>query len=130
MPTDNATAIAPGEDVAFPENGVIANTNIGRASNTSFLLSSIGTYLIQYTLTAAEGGQLVLTLNGNELAYTVVGRSGTDTEIVGTALITTTATNSVLTLRNPRDNTTSLTLTPTAGGTEPVSAHLTIVQLA
>lgn len=37
--------------------------------------------------------------------------------------------NLVLTIRNPSGNSTSLTLTPVAGGIRPVSAHLTIIQL-
>lgn len=68
-------------------------------------------------------------MNGAELPYTVVGRAtGTD-QIVGMALVTTTEATSVLTVRNPADNAAALTITPTAGGTEPVSAHLVITQL-
>jgi len=46
------------------------------------------------------------------------------------AIVTTTAVNSVLTVRNPAGNAAELTITPLAGGTRPVSAHLTIVQIA
>ena len=72
---------------------------------------------------------MVLTLNGAELAYTVVGRAtGTD-QIVEMAIVTTTSVNLVLTVRNPADNAVALTITPLAGGTEPVSSHLVITQL-
>jgi beta-galactosidase len=77
-----------------------------------------------------KGGQLVLTLNGDELPYTVAGREAGAAQIVGMALITTTAADSVLTVRNPAGSNPPLTLTPSAGGTEPVSAHLIILQLA
>ncbi len=130
MPPDNADTVAPGEDVDFPQNGPIANTNIGRLSDSSFLLAPIGTYQVMFQATVTEPGQLVLTLNGEELAYTVVGRDEGTSQIVGTALVTTTAEDSVLTVRNPAGNAAALTITPSAGGAEPVSAQLVIVQLA
>ena len=130
MPGDNADTVAPGTDVDFPQNGSIANTNIGRTGASSFILSPIGTYLVLFQVSATEAGQLVLTLNGTELGYTTVGRATGATQLVGTAIVTTTAEDSVLTVRNPADSAAALTITPSAGGTESVSAHLTIVQLA
>ncbi len=130
MPTDNAAPITAGTDVAFPQDGANSANGITRASDTSFTLADVGVYQVTFNATAAEAGQLVLTLNGAELPYTVVGRSATDSEITGTALITTAAADSVLTVRNPVNDTTSLTLTPSAGGANPVSAHLTILRLA
>ena len=50
-------------------------------------------------------------------------------QIIGMAIVTTTSVNSILTVRNPADNSTALTITPSAGGTKPVSAHLVIIQL-
>jgi len=44
-------------------------------------------------------------------------------------LVETTTINSILTVRNPADNAAAFTITPTAGGTQPVSAHLVIIQL-
>jgi len=59
----------------------------------------------------------------------LVGRAtGTD-QIGGMAIVETTAVNSVLTVRNPAGNAAALTITPLAGGTRPVSAHLVITQL-
>lgn len=130
MPPDNAATVAPGSDVAFPQNGTIANTNIGRLGASSFLLSAIGTYQVFFEVSVTEAGQLVLTLNGEELPFTVVGRATGTSQIVGMALISTTAANSILTLRNPADNASALTVTPNAGGTLPVSAHLVIMQIA
>jgi hypothetical protein len=46
------------------------------------------------------------------------------------ALVETSAINSILTVRNPAGNPAALTITPLAGGTRPVSAHLVIIQIA
>ena len=130
MPTDNADTVGAGEDVDFPRNGVIANTNIGRINNSTLLLAATGTYLVSFSVPVTEAGQLILTLNGVELPYAVFGRSARTSDITGTTIITTSTANSTLTLRNPATNPTALTITPYAGGTSPVSAHLTVVQLA
>ena len=129
MPSDNAAPITPGDDVAFPVNGTVSNTNIGRINDTTFLLSNAGTYLVMWNATTAEAAQLVLTLNGAELPYTVVGNGTTNGEISGFTILNTTGA-ATFTVRNPEANTTDITLTPNAGGTAPVTAHLTIVQLA
>ena len=66
---------------------------------------------------------------GPQGAQGPVGATGTS-QIVGMAVITTTAVNSVLTVRNPAGNAAALTITPLAGGTRPVSAHLVITQIS
>ena len=81
------------------------------------------------TVVQASSGQLILTLNGEDLAYTVVGRATGTSQIVGMAIVTTTTINSILTVRNPAGNAAALTITPLAGGTRPVSAHLVIIQI-
>ena len=72
--------------------------------------------------------------NGKLVLVTAItptpGRSAGTSPMTGTTLITTTEDNSVLTLRNPAENATSLTLTPYAGGNLPASAHLVILRLA
>jgi len=50
--------------------------------------------------------------------------------IVGINLVTTTIENSIISIQNPSGNVTALTITPLAGGTRPISAHLTILQIA
>ncbi|MBQ3063250.1 MAG: collagen-like protein, partial [Clostridia bacterium] len=129
MPPDNAATVAPGTDVSFPQNGAIANTNIGRLGPASFNLGPIGTYQILFQVGVTEAGQLILTLNDEDLPETVVGRATGTSQIVGMSLVTTTTVNSVLTVRNPAGNAAALTITPLAGGTRPVSAHLVITQL-
>ncbi|MBP3308560.1 MAG: collagen-like protein [Clostridia bacterium] len=129
MPPDNSATVAPGTDVSFPQNGPISSTSIGRLGPSSFLLGPIGSYLILFRVSVTEAGQLILTLNGQDLEHTVTGRATGTSDISGVAIISTSTKNSVLTVRNPAGNAAALTVTPLAGGTRPVSAHLTIVQI-
>jgi hypothetical protein len=130
VPGDNLTAIHSGEDISFPKNGSIIGQDIIRANASSFKLVSIGTYMVQFQISVTESGQLVLTLNGKVLPNTVTGRSAENSQIVQACPITTTTMNSILTVRNPIGNKTDLTLTPFAGGSNPVSAHLVIIRCA
>ncbi|OYP54366.1 hypothetical protein C8E03_105227 [Lachnotalea glycerini] len=129
MPPDNPSTVAVGADVSFPSDGPIGGTNITRTSASSFTLGAIGTYQVLFQVSVSEAGQLILTLNASELAYTVVGRATGTSQIIGMALVTTTTINSVLTVRNPSGNSTALTITANAGGTRAVSAHLVITQI-
>ncbi len=129
MPPDNAATVAPGTDVDFPQDGPDAVGGIARIGSDAFNLEAIGTYHVTWQVSVTEAGQLILTLNGADLAYTVAGRATGTSQISGTAIVQTTAVNSILTLRNPAGNPTALTITPLAGGTRPVSAHLTIIRL-
>ncbi|MCR8983382.1 collagen-like protein, partial [Brevibacillus laterosporus] len=130
MPPDNAATVAPGTDVSFPQNGPTSGTTIARTGPSTFNLTAIGIYEVLFQVSVTEPGQLILTLNGADLAYTVVGRATGTSQIVGMALVQTTVINSILTVRNPAGNATALTITPIAGGTRPVSAHLVITQIA
>ena len=129
MPPDNSSTIAPGTNVSFPQNGTINSTTISRLSDDTFNLSEIGSYLILFQVSITEAGQLVLSLNDAELDYTVVGRATGTSQISEMAIITTTSEDSVLSVRNPANEAAALTITPVAGGTNPVSAHLVIIKL-
>jgi len=129
MPPDNAATVAPGTDVSFPQDGPNSGAGIARAGASSFTLAEIGTYQVLFQVSVTEAGQLILTLNGEDLAYTVAGRATGVSQIVGMAIVETTVINSVLTVRNPEGTAAALTITPLAGGTRPVSAHLVIVQI-
>jgi hypothetical protein len=130
MPPDNAATVAPGTDVSFPEDGpALGSSLISRTGPSSFNLGGIGTYQVTFQVSVTEAGQLILTLNGADLPYTVVGRATGTSQIGGTALVTTTVINSILTVRNPAGNSTALTITPLAGGTRPVSAHLVVTRI-
>ncbi|MBQ6817060.1 MAG: collagen-like protein [Bacilli bacterium] len=129
MPPDNSATVAPGTDVSFPQDGPNTTGSITRTTDSSFSLSEVGTYLVLFQVSVTEAGQLVITLNDEEIPYTVVGRAtGTD-QIVGMSIISTAIATSILTVRNPASNAAALTITPNAGGPEPVSAHLIIIQM-
>ena len=130
MPPDNAATVAVGADVEFPNDGPILGTDITRLTATTFNLASIGIYQVLFQVSVTEAGQLVVSLNGTEIAATVVGRATGTSQIVETCLIQTSAPNTVITVRNPASESTALTITPLAGGTEAVSAHLTITRYA
>jgi hypothetical protein len=126
MPPDNAATVAPGTAVDFPENGPVhASSGILRINSSQFLLADTGTYRVQFSVSVTEAGQLALALNGNPLPYTVAGRATGTSEITGEALVTANP-GDVLTLVNPAGNPTALTITPLAGGTQPVAATLII----
>lgn len=127
MPGDNVATVAPGTAVHFPQDGEIFG-GIVRLSADSFLLPTAGVYQVMFQVSVMEPGQLLLRLDGNELANTVAGRATGTSQIVGVSLLRATA-GQVLELTNPAGNSTALTITPVAGGTHPVSAHLTIVRL-
>ena len=129
MPPDNTASVAPGTDVSFPQDGPTSGTGILRAGPSSFTLTDIGAYQVLFQVSVTEAGQLILTLNGADLPYTVAGRATGSSQIVGMAIVETTEANSVLTVRNPEGTAEALTITPVAGGTRPVSAHLVITQL-
>jgi uncharacterized protein (TIGR03437 family) len=129
MPPDNSATVAPGTDVSFPEVGPTSGSSITSTGPSSFNLSTIGTYQVMFQVSVSEAGQLILTLNGAEVAYTAAGRATSTSQIVGISLVTTTIINSILTVRNPTANSLALTITPLAGGTVPVSAHLVITQI-
>ena len=136
MPGDNAATVAAGGHVFFPQigstTGVIVPTNPGTMSGT-FLLPVIGSYLVLFQASIAESApgnaQLQLRLDGVPIATSVAGRdTGTD-QVVGVSIVTTTSANSIIELINPPTATTAITLTPVAGGTHSVSAHLVIIRI-
>lgn len=129
MPPDNAATVAPSTDVSCPQDGPNNDGGISWTGASSFNLSEIGTYQVFFNVPVSEAGQLELTLNGAPLEYTVVSRATGTSDISGMFIVDTTTINSVLTVRNPAGNAAALTITPLAGGTNPVSAHLVITQL-
>jgi hypothetical protein len=97
------------------------------------VLPSIGTYSVDFSVSVSEPGQLEIALDSGggmvELPYTVYGRATGASQIAGDALVTTTAVNSTLELRNPAGNTPALTITPLAGGAQPAVASILIQHL-
>ena len=129
MPPDNAATVAVGASVEFPQNGPTMASGITRITPSTFNLASIGVYQVMFQVSITEAGQLILSLDGIELDYTVVGRATGTSQITGVALVETSAPNGVLSVNNPIGNSTALTITPLAGGTNPVSAHLVITRV-
>lgn len=128
MPPDNTATIATGAPVNFPQDGP-TNGIITRINPNQFTLPIIGTYSVDWQVSVSEPGQLMLQLNGTELASTVVGRAMGTSQIVGHTLIRTTEPNSILSVVNPSGNPAALTITPIAGGTHSVSATLVITRI-
>lgn len=128
MPPDNAATIAAGAPVNFPQDGP-SNGIITRINPNQFTLPIVGTYMVDWQVSVSEAGQLMLQLNGTELAATVVGRAMGTSQIIGHTLIRTTEPNSILSVVNPSGNPAALTITPIAGGTHSVSATLVITRI-
>jgi hypothetical protein len=126
MPPDNAATIAVGADVAFPNNGPATSAQTVRITSTTFALATPGVYRVTFQVPVTEQGQLVLTLDGVELHFTVTGRSTGASYIGETTLITTTTANQILTVRNPAGSSIALTVTAHAGGVDSASATLLI----
>lgn len=135
MPTDNPDPIVLGAPIAFPSDGpVVGGTILRNVANpsTAFTLGAIGTYLVQYNFIAANVDplcQVALYLNGIKLNYTVNGTAYTDNPVAGSVLITTTAENEVLSLRNSGPYTFSVANYGDEG-VDPTSAHLVVTLLS
>jgi hypothetical protein len=126
-----AGTIAPGAPVPFasagPTGGGAPPTLL---TSTTFQLPAIGFYQVCFTVSISEPGQLELTLNAAVIPYSVFGRATGTSLIGGCVIVSTTTTNSVLSVLNPAGNAAALTVTPTAGGASASAATLSIIRLA
>jgi len=127
MPGDNPATVATGAAVEFPQDGPTSGSDIIRTGANTFTLSSAGTYMVTFQVSTDEPGQLAVALNGVVVPATVVGRATGTSQIIGMTIVTASAAD-VLTVVNS-SSFSALTITPSAGGTDPVSAHLTILRL-
>ncbi|WP_290912743.1 collagen-like protein [Eubacterium sp.] len=126
-PNDNPTAIAQNTAVEFP-NTTASTTGITRLTNSTFNLADTGTYLIMFKVNTNTAGQLGIAVNGAVQPSATFGNAADDGIIEGKTIITTTAANTVLSIVNPIA--TTVTVTPSAGGTEATVSDLTIIKLA
>ena len=126
-PNDNPTAIAQNTAVAFP-NTTASTTGITRLTDSTFNLADTGTYLIMFKVNTNTAGQLGIAVNGAVQPSATFGNAADDGIIEGKTIITTTAANTVLSIVNPIA--TTVTVTPSAGGTEATVSDLTIIKLA
>ncbi len=128
MPGDNTATIAAGSPIEFPQNG-LSNGIITRINASQFNIPAVGIYLVDWQVSIAEAGQLMLQLNGTDIPTSVVGRATGTTQIIGHTMIMTTSPNSILQVVNPSGNPVALTINPTAGGTRAVTANLVITRI-
>lgn len=134
MPGDNSATVGGGTAVQFPQDGPasggITRVPTGGATGSNFILPNIGIYSIAFQVSVDEKeGQLVVALNGVDQKQTIVGRDTGTSQIVGKNLLMVTEVNSIISINNPVGNGPALTITPIAGGKDPVSAHLVITQI-
>jgi hypothetical protein len=128
MPPNNAATVGSGQPVSFPQDGS-ADGSITRLDASSFTLADVGTYQVTFQVSVTEPGQLELSLDGVALPATVVGRATGTSQLVGDSLVTTTTADETLEVVNPLGNSPALTITPLAGGAQPVGASLVIQRL-
>lgn len=128
-PSDNPTAVTAGNAVEFPTTSS-QSTGITRLSDSTFNLAEAGTYLVAFRVNSTDAGQLQIAVNSNGLANGIFGTSTEGASIDGVTVITTAQANSVLSIINPTNSTSPITITQNAGGTNPTISTLTIIKLA
>lgn len=128
-PGDNPTAVTAGNAVEFPGTSS-QSTGITRLSDSTFNLAEAGTYLVAFRVNSTNAGQLQIAVNSNGLANGIFGTSTEGASIDGVTVITTAQANSVLSIINPTNSTSPITITQNAGGTNPTVSTLTIIKLA
>jgi hypothetical protein len=131
VPNDVPSTVAVGASVPFLEegatdgSGTIVRMNV---SPTVIDLNSPGTYQVTFQIPVTEAGQLELFLNGAPVPGTVFGQASGTSQITGMALVTTPLVDNTIQVENVSE--TALTVTPDAGGANPVTASLVIEQLS
>ena len=128
-PGDNPTAVTAGNAVEFPTTSS-QSTGITRVSDSRFNLAEAGTYLVAFRVNSTDAGQLQIAVNSNGLANGIFGTSTEGSSIDGVTVITTAQANSVLSIINPTNSTSPITITQNAGGANPTISTLTIIKLA
>ena len=128
-PDDNPTAVTAGNAVEFPTTSS-QSTGITRLSDSTFNLAEAGTYLVAFRVNSTNAGQLQIAVNSNGLANGIFGTSTEGASIDGATVITTAQANSILSIINPTNSTSPITITQNAGGTNPTISTLTIIKLA
>ena len=123
--TPSAT-IAPGSAINFSNDGPAFGTDITRINGSQFNLQP-GIYQVFFQASITEPGQLCILLNTLYTA-SMVGRATGTSQIVSMCLVEIVV-PTILSIVNPVTETTALTITPFAGGTNEVSAHLVISRL-
>lgn len=129
VPGSNDDPVAAGDAIDFPVEGANDGGNITSNGSDTLTVADAGTYLVLFEAAVTGSSQLVLAVNGSEVASTTVGRTSGTGQIIGMSIQELPA-GSTLQVRNPASANSSVTVTPTAGGEDPVSVHLIVIQLA
>ena len=132
MPSDNAAPVAPGSPVLFPQLGPTNGYIVPGTVAGTFILPFVGTYEVTFEVSVTGAAQLIVVVNSRELLYTTVGRATGANQLVGYCLVTTLVPHSVLSINNPTNNLSAITITTgTASGQagSSISAHLVITKL-
>ena len=127
MPADNAATVPLFAPIEFPQAGP-ASGSITSLGASVFNISNPGVYQVHFDVSVTEPGQLGIQINGILQPNTVVGRATGTSQITGTFIIVTSSPNSSISVINA-GGFSALTITPLAGGINPVSAHLVITQI-
>ena len=127
MPGDNAATIAQGAPILFPTTDVLAGgvTSVG---GNRLVLPVAGEWRIRCQVSITEPAQLVVALRLGgvgafvELPETVVGRATGTNQVIIDTIVSINQPNSEIQIWNPAGEATALTITPIAGGVDPVNA--------
>jgi hypothetical protein len=134
-PGNPSLIVEPGQAIDFEQTGPASFPDFFLTTFPSpgINITNIGTYQVTFEVSITEPGQLDLGLDTGsgpvEQLNTVVGNANGNVQIGGVSILTTTSANTVLTVRNPANNTGQLILTQNAGGDNPVSSHVVITRL-
>lgn len=106
--TINANSYRPGEAIEFT-NVAYTTNGISRPSTTKIVIANPGIYSISYLANATNSGRLEIRLNDVSVPYSIdsVTNGGL---IANTVIVPITEPNSVITINNPSDSMSSLSL--------------------
>jgi multisubunit Na+/H+ antiporter MnhC subunit len=130
--------LAAGEPITFSQTnvefGISKNTGIippFSASGTVITLANIGKYLVNYQANYPEDGGIALYQNGAVVPYSIIGKSAAgNSPVFGSVIITTTTTNSFLSVNGAPGNSVALTIPPNSSTTNQASTTVTILQIS
>ena len=129
MPDDNLSQIELGQPILFPRNLSVTGTDILRVNEYSFKLVTKGIYIITWHVSITEPAQLILSINNMDYAQSLTGRSSGTSQITGSIIYNNIDENTIISLINPIENDSPITITSKAGGNLSASAHLIIIKL-
>lgn len=135
-PGDYGATVAINAPFPFPQDGSNFGSQITRISSTTFNLINVGVYLITWQISVDEAAQTTLWADStgafapaSRVIDSCVGRATGTNQIVGNTLLVVSAVNTQIRIYNDA-SAAALTVTPIAGGTQDVSASITICRVS